>query len=185
MRYLIGLILCILVIIFIIIKLLGGGGSDNTQQVPKSLMSYADTGTTVRYTMDNPIQAPQNHRSIIITVGNVDANLTITKGFDGEIISSKNFDNTVNSYSNFLAGLQRSGNFTHGNSDPKFADQSGYCATGNRYSYDIISPEGTVVQHFWSTSCGVKTFEGNINIVQRLFQAQIPDFNSLTSGADF
>jgi hypothetical protein len=55
MRYLIGVILAIVVIIFVIIKLLSGGGSDTTKQAP-DLISYANTDTSVRYTIDNPVQ---------------------------------------------------------------------------------------------------------------------------------
>lgn len=183
MRYLIGVILAILIIIFVIIKLLSGGG--NPESTKKSLLDYADTDTTVRYVIDTPVQASAEHRQIVITVGKDVANLSVLKGYQGEVINSKNYDNNRDAYANFLLGLQRSGGYTQGNDSKSTLDERGYCATGDRYSYDIVDGNGNRIQHYWSTSCGPKTFKGKPGIVRELFREQIPDYDQLTQDISY
>jgi hypothetical protein len=175
MRYLIGLVIFILLIIFLIIKLLSGGS--HKAALPPSLVSYADTATTVRYIIDNPVQAPQNHRDIVIEVGSSSTDFKITKGYDGEVIKQQSFPMSNSAYAAFLLSLQHSGGYTLGNTDTALQDERGYCATGNRYSYDVVGGDGSRIQHFWSTSCGPKTFKGVADIVRQLFEAQVPNFD--------
>jgi hypothetical protein len=175
MRYLIGILLFIFLIIFVIIKLLSGGSSEKPA-VPPSLASYAGTSTTVRYTSDNPVQAAENHRTASIEVGNTAATLTITKGYDGEVMLTKSYPMSTEGYETFLLSLQRTAGFTLGNDDADVRDERGYCANGYRYGYDIIDGGGSTIQHFWSTSCKEKTFNGLPDAVRRLFLAQIPDY---------
>ena len=179
MRYLIGLLVFIFIIIFVIVKLLTGGSSEKPA-LPPSLASYASTQTTVRYTIDNPVQAGQNHRDVVIEVGNTSAIITITKGYQGEVLKTKNYPMSEDAYADFLLALDRTGNFTVGNSDKSVQDQRGYCANGDRFSYDIVKADGSLIQHYWSTSCAEKTFRGKPDVVQQLFTAQIPDYDSLT-----
>jgi hypothetical protein len=81
--------------------------------------------------------------------------------------------------------LQHSGGYTLGNNDPALRDERGYCATGNRYSYDIVSGDGDRLQHYWSTSCSQKTFKGLPEIVRNLFTAQIPNFDDYTADINY
>jgi hypothetical protein len=183
MRYLIGLVIFILLIIFLIIKLLTGGGSK--PNLPPSLSSYANTATTVRYIIDNPVQAPQNHNDIVIEVGSSSADIKITKGYDGEVVKEQSFPMSDSAYATFLLALQHSGGYTLGNNDPALRDERGYCATGNRYSYDIVSGDGDRLQHYWSTSCSQKTFKGLPEIVRNLFTAKIPNFDDYTADINY
>lgn len=183
MRYLIGLVIFILLIIFLIIKLLSGGGSK--PNLPPSLATYANTSTTVRYIIDNPVQAPQNHKDIVIEVGSSSTDIKITQGYDGEVVKEQSFPMTDAAYTAFLLALQHSAGYTLGDNDPKLKDERGYCATGNRYSYDIVSGDGDRLQHYWSTSCKEKTFKGLPDVVRNLFEAQIPNFDDYTSDVDF
>ncbi len=185
MRYLIGLIIAIAVIIFVIIRLLIGGGSNTPQVTPATLANYADSDTTVRYSIDNPVQAGENHRDIIIVVGDSSATITVTKGYQGEVLNSESYPTSVEAYRTFLLALDHSANFTKGNSNPAYKDERGYCATGNRYSYDIVDGDGKEIQHFWSTSCKDKTFQGDVGITQQLFQAQIPNFADLVQSVQY
>ena len=166
------------VIIFIIIKLLTGTSAPAKQAA--SLASYANTATEVRLTISNPVQAPVNHREIQITVGRDIAHFTLYKVYDQDIVRTKTYATGEEAYRNFLRSLELSGQYTKGNDDPAKKDEHGYCALGERYVYEIIDAEGTVKQHYWSTSCGPKTFGGNIAAVQDLFIAQIPDYDELT-----
>lgn len=183
MRYLIGLVIFILLIIFLIIKLLSGGS--HKTQLPPSLVSYADTATTVRYTIDNPVQAPQTHNDIIIEVGSSSTDIKVTKGYDGEVVKEQSFPMTTSAYATFLLSLQHSAGYTLGNTDPQLQDERGYCATGDRYSYDIIAGDGHRIQHLWSTSCKDKTFRGLPDVVRELFTAQVPGFDDYTAGIEY
>jgi hypothetical protein len=180
MRYLIGLLLAIFVIIFVIIKLLSGGGSDTPKNAPPQLSSYANTDTTVRYVIDNPVQSNDGHRDVIVSVGRDQATLTITKGYQGKVISSKSYANNENSYRNFLMALDRTAGFSLGEDSDKLKDERGFCATGERYSYDVVDGSGSAIQHFWSTSCKQKTYKGNPGVTAELFELQIPDYDTLT-----
>jgi hypothetical protein len=184
MRFLIGVLVFIFILIFIIIKLLTGGSSEQ-KNLPPSLISYANSDTTVRYVIDNPVQNDASHRDIIVTVGKDAATLTITGGYNGNIVSTQSFTSNPNAYAAFLASLDKSANFTKGSTDTSAQDERGYCATGNRYSYDIVDGDGKRIQHFWSTSCGVKTFKGDTSVVSQLFRNQIPDFDQLTADIDY
>jgi type II secretory pathway pseudopilin PulG len=179
LKYLIGLIVAIVVIIFIIIKLLTGGSGSPQQAI--NLASYANTGTIMRFTSVNATQASQNHQTVQIDVGENTATLTVFRGYEGNVVRSKSYPMNEAAYRDFLRGLQLSGDYTDGDSNPAFQDQSGYCATGTHYIYEIIDGSGNVIQHFWSTNCGVKTFKGNEGVVQQLFNSQIPDLGDLTS----
>lgn len=185
MKYLIGLVVTILVILFIIVRLLGGGGGDEQPTIPRQLADYGATSTTMRYVIDTAITAPENHRRVEIIVGRDDAVINVQKGYDGEIIRSRSYDMSASAYTNFLFALDRTAGYTEGNDDSNVRDERGYCATGNRYSYDIIDGSGTVLQHYWSTSCKQRTFRGDSRAVMRLFEDQIPDFDELTQDVDF
>jgi hypothetical protein len=182
MRYLIGLVIFILLIIFLIIKLLTGGSKPN---LPPSLVSYADTATTVRYTIDNPVQAPETHNDIIIEVGSSSTDIRIMKGYDNEVVKEESFPMSTSAYATFLLSLQHSAGYTLGNTDPQLQDERGYCATGNRFSYDIIGGDGHRIQHLWSTSCKDKTFHGLPGVVRDLFTAQVPNFDDYTADIDY
>lgn len=178
MRYLIGLLLFIFLVIFVIIRLLSGGGGEE-KKLPTSLASYADTSTVVRWIQNNPTQASETHRQVTIEVGQDVAALTVTKGYEGEILKTQSFPMNTSAYADFLLSLQRSGGFNLGNSDKDLADGRGYCATGMSYSYDIIDGSGDEIQHFWSASCTKGTFKGKPDIVRDLFQMQIPNYDEL------
>jgi hypothetical protein len=179
MKYLIGLLVTIVVIIFIIIKLLTGGGGGVAQK-PAPLSDYADMDTTMRYTVQNPTQATETHREIQITVGRDSSEIIIYKGYNSDVLTRKTYPMTEAAYSDFLRGLMISGGYTDGNPDKSLSDESGYCSTGDRYVYEVVDGSGDVKQHFWSTSCGEKTFRGNVPVVQEMFQAQIPDYDTMT-----
>lgn len=185
MRYLIGILVFIFLLIFLIIRLLSGGGGSEQKNLPPALISYANTDTTVRYIIDNPTQNDETHRDIIITVGKDAATLTITGGYNGNIISTESFTGNPNAYAAFLASLDKSGGFTKGDNRASVQDERGYCATGNRFSYDIVDGDGKRIQHLWSTSCGVKTFKGVTGIVDQLFRNQIPNFDDRTQNIEF
>lgn len=184
MKYLIGLLVAIVVIIFIIIKLLTGGSNGPATVTPADLLSYAATSTEMRYTIENPVQAASTHREIEITVGRDETVFTLYRGYDQQVMTSKRYSTGQATYATFLRALDRTGRYTAGDTNPKLRDGRGYCALGDQYTYEIVDGAGNVKQQFWSTTCGDKTFHGDVNAVNRLFQAQVPDYDDLTGDVE-
>ncbi|CAN5382533.1 hypothetical protein BH09PAT4_BH09PAT4_07890 [soil metagenome] len=184
MRYLIGLLVTIAVIIFVIIRLLSGGSSTPSGQT-QALASLATTDSVVRLTISNPVQASEKHREVRITVGRDLTDFALYKGYDESLVRTKTYSMNEASFANFLRALDLSGNYTKGNDDPALKDERGYCGLGDRYVYEILDGDGNVKQHYWSTSCGQKTFKGRADTVQTLFKKQVPDYFELTSDVEF
>ncbi len=181
------------VIIFLLlvglIVLFAGRGAKPVQQQgvarPSTLVSYADTSTEVRYTMEGQINARENHRVVQITVGQNYRTYTLFDGYQGSIIKTENLGNDQDAYRAFLAALQNSG-FTKTGVASRNTNPLGACPTGQRSHYDIIQGSDTL-QSLWSTSCGSVhgTFAGSAGTVQKLFQAQIPNYTTLVQGVQF
>lgn len=182
-RYVIGFLVAvgmIVLVIILIVRSLVSSPSAPSGPVAQGLPSYAGTATTVQFTIDSPEGAPSAHNDIIINVGNYQATLTITQGYDGQVVSTKSYPMSTSAYATFLKALNYNG-FTAGDpSGPK--DENGHCALGTRYVYEILDPSGNTLQHFWYTSCGSGTFQGSVAAIHDLFTMQIPDYSTLTSG---
>lgn len=187
-RYIIGfaaVIILLFVIIFMIVK---GGGGDSKGKVPetqKALTSYSnnDDITVTAHTI-GPITAPENHNEIEINVTNTQATINIINGYDDNIVNSRSYPLTTEAFSEFLSALDKAG-FTNGNTDEKLKDDSGYCATGQRYIFSIRDGANEI-QRFWTTSCGgTKTYKGNRSATLSLFQNQIPNYGDLTQDVRF
>jgi hypothetical protein len=176
-RYIAAFLLAIGLIIIVII-LIVHGPSTPVQQ-PINLNNDGNSDTTVQLSVDSPITAPSTHHDIIVNVGDSQSSLVITQGYDGQIINSKSYPMSPNAYSIFLRTLMING-FTLGNNSPAVADETGHCALGDRYTYEVIDGNGNVLQHYWSTTCNTGNFEGDIVVIQQLFQSQIPDYQTLT-----
>jgi len=183
MRYFIGYIITIGLLIVLILFLVSGGGgkkSGHGAAVPKLLNSYAYTDAEVRLVLDGPINADENHQTIDITVDSLDATYTQTQGYDGTVVNSQTFPNTQNSYYAFLTALMQE-DYTAGTSLTGFNSDTGLCPLGDRYNFEIIQ-NGQMLQNYWSTTCGgVATFKGNIPSTLDLFEAQIPNYDSLSA----
>jgi len=180
-RYVIGFLLAlglIILVIILIIKGLTSGGKSPLQTV--DLNSYANTGTTVQLIIDSPVTASSQHHDIIINIGNNQASLQVTQGYEGEVVRSKTYPMNVSAYDVFLRSLNLNG-FTQSNNDPNLKDERGHCALGDRYIYEVIDETGNDLQRYWSTTCNTGTFKGNIGSIQQLFQKQIPDYGELTN----
>jgi hypothetical protein len=179
MRYFIGFLVTIFLIITLIILLFSGGGKPKV--TPKDLTSYASTDVQVRYTIVGPVVAQSLARSVRITVDRDNVTYEQINGYDGEVVNTQMFANTQNAYNVFLHALKYAG-FAHGDNNPALKDETGRCATGQVYLYEVIQ-DGNDLQRYWSTSCGgFKTFLGGAGMVQTLFQAQVPNYGNVSSG---
>jgi hypothetical protein len=188
-RYLVGFFITVGLIILLIVLIFSGGSNAPSKKVPSSgrtLESYAQTDAQVRFTIDGPINAVENHRQVQIIVDRNNAVFNLMKGYDGSVINNQSFGTTTTSYSAFLHGLEML-NFTKGDtSDKSLASENGHCPAGNRYGYDVLQ-NGRTIEHFWSTSCGGKgTYLGNAETTRFLFEQQIPHYRNLVSSvSDF
>ncbi|HEV2403446.1 MAG TPA: hypothetical protein VGS08_04560 [Candidatus Saccharimonadales bacterium] len=183
MRYFFGfLFIILLVVVTFVLVLHGFRGNKTTSNI--DLPSYATTSTVMQFTVDGPITADQIHKGIRITVGQYANTIQVYQGYQNNVIQSKSYETNGAAYAAFLHALQLL-NYTSGNKDPKVADPRGYCPQGERFTFQIISDEGTNVQNYWGTSCGGQgTFGGNLTAVQSLFEAQIPDYPTIAGSAN-
>lgn len=177
-RYILGFLLAVGLIIIVIILILHGSSSPTPR--PLSLNGDASTGTSVQFIIDSPITATSTHHDIIVNVDNIQSTITITQGYDGQIDNTQAFPMSVNAYAVFLRALMING-FTLGNNSSTLANETGHCALGDRYTYEVINGSGNTVEHYWSTSCETGNFLGDIPVIQQLFESQIPNYDSLTS----
>ena len=181
-RYIIGFLaavgLIVLVIILIVRALVS---SPSTPKGVSDLASLVGTGSSVQFTIDSPVTAAVNHYDAIINVSNYQATMTVTQGYEGQVLRTQSYPTGTSAYAIFLRALKYNG-FTQGNNDPSVKDERGQCALGTRYIYQVTDSSGNDLQRYWYSTCHQGTFQGNASAVQRLFQLQIPDYNKLVSG---
>lgn len=183
MKYLFGVIGCIIVVVAVFLLVLRGltghKAPDPTQQV--KLADYASTETVMRVTVDGPVVANQNHVAYRMTVGRTQTSLETYKTYDYELVDQRTYPNTQNAYDSFLRAIDMAG-FTKG--DPKIkGDERGVCANGRRIIVEILTGSSQV-QRYWTTSCGkLGNFKGVIGTIQQLFVNQYPraDYNKLVN----
>lgn len=176
MRFIIGVLIAIGLVVLIIVLILSGGGP--SPQKP-SLISYANTSTVVRMTIDGAVVADQNHREIEVTVGQNSSSLQIIAGYQDHVIKTKSYSNNESSYNVFLHALQLAG-YTNGDDSASLKDDLGVCPLGDRFIFTIQNGSDQI-QRYWTTNCnGGGSFKGNTDLVITLFQRQIPDYSSLT-----
>ena len=183
MRYFIGFLITIGLIILLIVLLFHHGGSGKVPATKAPLISYANTDTIVRETMDQVINAPDNHRTIQITVGRDNTTFELIQGYDGNPLTTKTYPMTESAYNVFLHALQHAG-YTLGNDDNAAKDERGYCPLGTRYIFEVIDGSGADIERFWTTSCGSgvpSTFKGKTPTILQLFKLQVPDYDHLTA----
>ncbi|HSX36880.1 MAG TPA: hypothetical protein VLG13_02050 [Patescibacteria group bacterium] len=180
MRYFVGFLISIGLIILLIVLLFHHGPS-KVPVTKQPLISYANTDTEVRLTIDGPVNAPQNHNSIRITIGQNDTTYQQIQGYDGNSVNTQTFAMTESAYDVFLHALQHAG-YTLGNDDKNLKDERGYCPLGNRYIFEIIQ-NGSDLERYWTTNCSStpSTFKGRASIILSLFKAQVPGYDELVS----
>jgi hypothetical protein len=180
MKFLIGFLVTIGLLIVVFILIFRGVGNKNettAQQI--NLVDYATTSKIVQMTEKGPVNANQEHDEVRITVTNMESSIEVFKGYEGNLVKTQTYPNNSQAYADFLRALQLAG-YTKGNKDSKVADERGYCATGTRYIFSIKDGDNSI-QRLWSSSCNVGSFKGKTSAVEALFQAQIPDYNTVST----
>lgn len=177
--FLLSLVVIALLVFGIIFIIRGGSDRDTVVDTGVNLTELADEGRgTVEFNMEGPINAQEDHRTIRMTVNSNVRLIEIISGYEGQVISSQSYANNGEAYSEFLAALTRAGFNRERTRDDISSDA--VCPTGNRTHYRVI--DGDVKQNSWSASCVDGTFNGNVSLTQRLFQAQFPNYSQITSG---
>lgn len=176
----------ILLLIFGIVLITRGGGSssDNVTVGGKpGLVDYADnTNAEVRYTLEGPINAAEQHRTVRMSVSPTIRQIDVIRGYEGEVIDRKTYDNNSNAYKEFLEALQRAG-FTQEKGVKGNASSAAICPLGNRTHYQLVE-KGENRTNLWSASCAQGSFGGNASLTTSLFQMQFPDYGSITSNVN-
>lgn len=192
MRYFVGFLVTIGLLITLVVLLFTGGHgnkSGNTvsplisakPQTTEQLAAYADTSAVARLIIDGQINSNQTHQAIRITVGKDDVTYEQIQGYEGTVVNRQDFANNQSAYSNFLYSLGHAG-FNRGDTNPKLANEKGYCALGQRYVFEFLDGDH-VIQRYWATSCGggaPKTYKGSLALTLDLFKLQLPDYGGLT-----
>jgi hypothetical protein len=181
MRYFFGFILAILLIVGTFVLVLRGfhsGESGHSTATP--LANYATTDTTVQFTDDGPVTADQTHEGLRINVGQYATTIQVFRGYQNDVTSSQTFENNPAAYGTFLRAISLF-DYTSGipNPNAELADPRGVCPTGDTYTFQIISGDGSNIQNYWTTSCGGGTFKGNLQGIVALFRAQVPDYSAI------
>jgi hypothetical protein len=179
MRYFIGFLVTIGLIILLIVLIFNGGSSSKATVTPKPLTSYYNTDAQVQLTIDGPITAVQDHEQVQISVNNGQTTYSQISGYNGEVVNTESYSNTQNSFYSFLRALETV-SFTSGDTSSKLSNERGLCPLGRRYVVQLTQ-DGKTIERFWSTSCGgTKTYNGNLPVTIELFEAQVPDYSTLT-----
>lgn len=182
MKYFLGVLGVLLIIIFIVVLAVGGGNDSPSSNEVKKLAEYAnDTSTEVAYTEAGAINAEENHRIVEITVTSSERTIAILDGYDGNVQSESTYPNSSAAFEAFLAAIEQVGFSKTRNSNQSFES---ICPTGRRFSYALNSGDTEVVNS-WSATCEKGTFGGNTSQTQRLFQAQIPNYQDFVTDVNF
>lgn len=152
---------------------------------PTELVSYADTDTIVEMYIDGPTRAKTEHESLKVTVGRSQVQIQLMRSFGGEVTKQESFPNNTTSYAAFLKALDRA-QFDRAVSAAVPEDERGYCPLRNRFIYTTEGGDAKTARA-WTTSCGVGNFQGNHQLVRRLFLDQVPrdTLNAVLQEASF
>ena len=185
MRYFLASLGFVLLIVILIVILLHPSSKTATNGADKAiqLTSLAKNNSSqVRYTVEGPINAPEIHRTIQITITPNSRNFTILGGYQGDVIDSQTYDNNPDSYAAFLKAL-KTADFTHERSVGKGITEQSICPLNSRTQYQILDG-AKYIMNLWSTTCAKGSFAGNIAQTRILFIVQIPNYSSLAGNVN-
>lgn len=163
--------------ILIIVLLVFGRGGEAPKRIDITDPQYSNA--VLSWTVDGPVVAKENHNAIQITVSSTGRTLRIIEGYENQPVQIKHFDNSQAAYDAFTQALRTAG-FTRQNGNSTKTNFYSVCPQGNRFIYQIQNNNAEAYLT-WTTSCGKggATFSGNRDLVQQLFQDQIPKYSDL------
>lgn len=185
MRYIIEALISVgLIIVIIVLIFSGGNGKKPASPKPIGLTSLVGSGASVQIVTEGQISADKTHREISITINQGASKVDIIQGYQNHVISSHRIPNNKAAYDTFLRALELAG-FSQSNTSGN-QDERGHCPLGHRYLYKVIDASGKVSQRLWGDNCSSSdgSFKGNGDLIQNLFQLQIPKYNDYTNDVD-
>ena len=147
---------------------------------PLTLLDYTDSDDAqVRLTIDGRIVAKENHFSVTLTVAKLHRELAIFQAYSATASQTIPRDNNQPAFEDFLRALHNAG-FDSVTKNPKaVATELGLCPFGQRYIYEFFQG-GKSLLRSWSTTCSDPTnFSGTPATIRTLFQAQLPEYQSV------
>ena len=167
---------------WLLISSLGGHNKQPATHtaVVKTLPDYAGTTAVTSMTIDGQVNGDDIHRAIRVTIGQNQRELDIIQGYSGHVLNSQTFYNTQDAYTVFLKSINNSGFLLPLKNSNALADERGQCATGDRYIF-ALDQYGNNLSRLWASDCGSKvgTLGGSSTLLQNLFEAQIPEYQTL------
>ncbi len=164
---------------FVYLRSLLNRGPETPRQVTSKMSEYASSGATVSFVQDGIIDAPETHQTIVISVSPSSRTVSIIKGYNVPPTINKAFSNSEASYSAFMSALAGAG-YSSSKSASAGANRAEVCPLGEKFSYKVIL-NTTTAQDTWNDDCDPRqgTFAGDSNLVQELFELQIPDYDDI------
>lgn len=182
MRYLFAVLGVIAIGILAVVLITQNSGNSNTTKPGAKptvkLVDYIDKDNSrVVWTLQGKVVGEDQRRAIRITISSDERRIEILDGYEQTVERSKTYENTQAAYDTFLRALNLAG-FTLERKVSN-TDERGVCPLGNNTIYDLQEGDNQPV-HLWSSSCSsaLGTAAGGTGLIQRLFQAQIPDYSA-------
>lgn len=189
------LIIAVVVVVILGISWIGQtlfGGDSKPKEVSagQKLLDDPNERVGVRMSARGPINASENHYSIVMTISISQRRITTYRGYDGSVIRNEKLGNDSMAFNDFLAALNRAGMMKE---NPTDEPSQGICATGQLIFFEVFEyvtdEEGNVTEKLatklWTTTCD--KINGNfagllINVVD-LFKAQMPNSQTIIDEA--
>jgi hypothetical protein len=194
----IGTVLLVIIVLAVVIggitwisrALFSGDAKPAEVNAGQKLLDQPSNQMLVRMSTRGPINANENHYSIVFTISVDQRRLTTYRGYDGSVIKDEKLGNTANAFNEFVAALSRAGFMKENTSDEPY---DGICATGQLIFFEVLEyvtdGEGNKteksVKRLWTTTCDklVGNFAGLLVNIVDLFKAQIPDSQEVIDNA--
>lgn len=146
----------------------------NTPNYPgrESLLNTS-VDRSVVMSVRGPITAEESFRSYDISVASNARNLTVYKGYTGNIERNISLANSVVAYEQFVYALDEAGLVKSNSTDD--SDLKGICASGYIYEFKI-KKSSDIERRLWTSTCSSAhgSLSTKLEKVKRLFLVQIP-----------
>ena len=188
MRYGIAILIIIFFIIVGSVVLIGSTNKNSATTKAARLTKLADYDTkdsaNITWTVQGRLLGEDQRRAVRVTVNRNKRTLEVLAGYEERVERTEELSNSPAAFETFVRALD---NLGFGKERTvKQADERGVCPTGNRFVYRLVDNNSEVMRT-WSDSCASADgpFGGGAagaQTIQRLFQAQIPDYQKFTTG---